>query len=152
MDATDLRILTILAENGRAPFSEIAEQIGFSGPATADRVRRLEERGAIRGYAAEIDPAAIGLGLTAFVAVTLGGPGDRAPFLAGIARMTEVVECHHVAGDDDYLLKVHVDGTLGLEQFVSEGLKSLTGVVRTRTTVVLSTQIDRALAPAPSTE
>lgn len=152
MDAIDLRILTLLASSARMPYSELAEQIGLSGPSTADRVRKLEERGAIRGYAAAIDPDALGLGLTAFVAVTLAGPGDRAPFLAGITALSQVVECHHVAGDDDYLLKVHVAGTRGLETFVSDQLKSLPGITRTRTTVVLSTPLDRQLAPGISEE
>jgi len=147
VDAIDLKILALLAENARITFSELAEQIGLSGPSTADRVRRLEERGAIRGYAARIDPDALGLGLTALIAVTLRRPDDRDGFLIGIAVLPEVVECHHVAGDDDYVLKVHVDGTRGLEAFVSEGLKALSGVARTRTTVVLSTPLDRPLAP-----
>ena len=148
MDATDLRILAVLAANARMTFSDLAEQIGLSGPSTADRVRRLEERGAIRGYAASIDPDSLGLGLTAFVAVTLAGPADRGGFLDGIAVLPEVVECHHVAGDDDYVLKVHVAGTRGLEAFVSDGIKALPGIARTRTTVVLSTPLERPLSPA----
>ena len=148
MDAIDLRILALLAGNARMTFSELAEQIGLSGPSTADRVRRLEERGAIRGYAAVIDPDSLGLGLTAFIAVTLGGPGarDGVPRTAS-PQLSQVVECHHVAGDDDYLLKVHVAGTRGLEEFVSDRIKALPGIARTRTTVVLSTPLDRPLAP-----
>lgn len=148
MDATDLRILALLAGNARMTFSELAEQISLSGPSTADRVRRLEERGAIRGYAAVIDPDSLGLGLTAFIAVTLGGPGARDGFLDGITQLSQVVECHHVAGDDDYLLKVHVAGTRGLEEFISDRIKALPGIERTRTTVVLSTPLDHPLAPA----
>jgi len=147
VDAIDLRILALLTANARVTYSDIADDIGLSGPSTAERVRRLEERGVIRGYAASIDPEALGLGLTAFVAVTLAGPGARDAFLDGISRLPEIVECHHVAGDDDYLLKVHAAGTGGLESLVSDELKSITGIVRTRTTVVLSTQLDRALAP-----
>lgn len=152
MDAIDLRILSALVANARTTFSELAEQIGLSGPSTADRVRRLEERGVVRGYAASIDPNALGLGLTAFVAVTLLGPDDREGFLAGINAFPEVVECHHVAGDDDYMLKVHVAGTRGLESFVSDELKSLRGIARTRTTVVLSTPLQRPLAPATAVD
>lgn len=148
MDAIDLRILTLLAANARVTFSELAEQIGLSGPSTADRVRRLEDRGAIRGYAAVIDPEALGLGLTAFIAVTLAGPSYCAGLLEGIGALPEVVECHHVAGDHDYVLKVHVAGTRGLEVFVSDRLKALPGIARTCTTVVLSTRLERPLAPA----
>ena len=148
MDEIDLAILGQLSRHARTTFSELAEQIGLSGPSTADRVRRLEERGVILGYAALIDPDALGLGLTAFVSVALADPDARHEFLDGVAALHEVVECHHVAGDDDYLLKVHVDGTRGLESFVSDRLKSLPGIARTRTTVVLSTSVDRPLSPA----
>lgn len=129
-------------------FADLAEEVGLSAPATAERVRRLEQRGAILGYAALLDPTELGVGLTAFVSVTLTGPGERTGFLAALATFTEVVECHHVAGDDDYVLKVHVDGTRGLERFVSDRLKAVPGIGRTRTTVVLSTALDRPLAPA----
>ena len=148
MDEIDLTILRQLAENARITFSDLAGATQLSGPSVADRVRKLEERGAILGYSARIAPEALGLGLTALVAVTLASPEHRATFLAGIERLSSVVECHHVAGDDDYVIKAHVGGTAGLEAFVSEGLKALPGVARTRTTVVLSTPLERPLAPA----
>jgi Lrp/AsnC family leucine-responsive transcriptional regulator len=147
MDDIDLALLGILARNGRATYSELAEQVGLSGPSTADRVHRLEGRGAIRGYAARLNPEVLGLGMTAFVAVTLADSSARKAFLDTMAGSSKVVECHHVAGDDDYLVKVHVDGTRGLESFISDELKALPGVARTRTTVVLSTSLDRPLSP-----
>jgi len=148
MDAIDLTILRTLVANARVTFSELAELVGLSGPSTAERVRKLEERGVLRGYHADIDPARVGMGLTAFVSVTLGHPEDRAGFLRTIAEFPGVVECHHTAGDDDYLLKVHVDGTAGLESFVSDRLKGVPGVLRTRTTVVLSSPLERPLSIA----
>ncbi len=147
MDAIDLQIIRLLTEYGRMTFSELAERVGLSGPSTADRVRRLEERGVIAGYHAVVDPASIGLGLTAFVAVTLSSPAGRERFLEALSALPQVVECHHIAGDDDYLLKVHTAGTSGLESLVSDGLKAVPGVARTRTTVVLSSPYERALAP-----
>ena len=147
MDAIDLQILGSLVDNARVSYADLAERVGLSAPSTADRVRRLEERGVVRGYSADLDLDALGVGLTAFVSVTLAGAADRQGFLDGLAGFPEIVECHHVAGDDDYLLKVHVAGTQGLEAFVSDRLKSLPGVARTRTTVVLSTAFDRPLAP-----
>ncbi len=147
LDDIDLRIVELLTANARATFSEIAEQIGLSGPSTAERVRRLEERQIIRGYAARVDSEALGLGLTAFISVTLVASADRRHFLKEVANLHEVVECHHVAGNDDYLLKVHVSGTRGLESFVSDQLKALQEVARTRTTIVLSTAIERPLSP-----
>jgi Lrp/AsnC family leucine-responsive transcriptional regulator len=148
MDDVDLAIVGMLTSNARATFAEIAERVGLSGPSTADRVRRLEERGILLGYSARVSPEALGLGMTAFIAVTLADNDSRHPFLAGVATIPQVVECHHVAGDDDYLLKVHVDGTRGLEVVISEQLKALPGVARTRTTVVLSTAIERPVSPA----
>ncbi|MEI6361116.1 MAG: Lrp/AsnC family transcriptional regulator [Actinomycetes bacterium] len=147
MDEIDLKILGALSEDGRATYSELADQVGLSGPSTADRVRRLEERGAVRGYCALVDPVALGLDLTAFISVTLEGTKSRTAFLAALATYPEVVECHHVAGDDDYLLKVYAAGTLGLEAFISDRLRTLPGIARTRTTVVLSTALDRPLSP-----
>ena len=150
MDAIDLAIVGVLVDDARTTFAEIAQRVGLSSPSTGERVRKLEERGVIRGYHADLDPEAAGLGLTAFVAVTLASPEFRAGFLEGIGHMSRIVECHHVAGDDDFLLKVHVAGTRGLEAFVTDGVKSLPGVARTRTTVVLSTQLARPLAPSPA--
>jgi Lrp/AsnC family leucine-responsive transcriptional regulator len=146
MDDTDLRIVDFLTVNARTSFAELAERVGLSAPSTADRVRRLEERGVILGYTARVDPGSLGGGLTAFISVTVGDPERTRTFLSEVTNLPEVVECHHVAGDDDYLLKVHVDGTRGLESFVTDRLKALSGVVRTRTTVVLSTAIDRPLS------
>ena len=147
LDDVDLKIIGLLTANARATFSELAEQVGLSGPSTAERVRRLEERRVIRGYAARVDPEALGLGLTAFISVTLLGSTDRQGFLEEVVNFHEVVECHHVAGNDDYLLKVHVSGTRGLESFVSYRLKALQGIERTHTTVVLSTALERPLSP-----
>ena len=148
MDAIDLEILHALAISGRMTFAELADKIGLSGPSTADRVRRLEERGAIQGYRALIDPEAVGLDLTAFVAVSLEAPSYRDRFLDALRSMPAVLECHHVAGDDDYLLKVRTAGTRGLETFVSEQLKGIAGVARTRTTIALSSPVERVFVPA----
>lgn len=147
LDDIDLRLIELLTANARATFSELAERVGLSGPSTAERVRRLEERQTIRGYAARVDPEALGLGLTAFISVTLVASANRRRFLEDVANLHQVVECHHVAGNDDYLLKVHVSGTRGLESFVSDQLKALQEVERTRTTVVLSTALERPLSP-----
>ena len=148
MDSIDLTLMRALAMNGRSTFAELADIVGLSGPSTADRVRRLEDNGDIRGYAALVEPSCVGLDLTAFIAVSLAVSGAREAFLAGIADVPGVVECHHTAGDDDYLLKVHCAGTRGLDRLVSEGIKGLPGVARTKTTVVLSSPLERVLVPA----
>jgi len=149
--ALDYKVLRLLMQRGRATWSELAEHLGLSAPAAADRVRRLEERGVIRGYAALIDPAAAGYPLTAFVAVGLERPKHRARFLAAVRSMPEIAECHHVAGDDDYLLKVRTRSPLHLDEILSNSLKGLPGVVRTRTTIVLSTSKESAVVPLDQT-
>lgn len=101
----------------------------------------------ITGYAALVDPEAAGCALTAFVAVTLERPVYRAAFLRRVQSLPEVQECHHVAGEDDFLLKVRCGGTGDLEHIVSEEIKGLDGIARTRTTVVLSTSKETPALP-----
>jgi Lrp/AsnC family leucine-responsive transcriptional regulator len=109
----------------------------------------MEESGVIRGYSALVDPEAVGLGMGAFIAVTLDRPDCRKAFLDMVSDMAEVQECHHVAGDDDYILKVRCAGTRGLERLISEQLKNLPGVVKTKTTIILSTVKETAVLPIP---
>jgi Lrp/AsnC family leucine-responsive transcriptional regulator len=149
MDAIDHKILTSLMEDGRASWADLAETVGLSAPAVAERVHRLEERGAIRGYAALIDGSQVGMHLTAFVAVTLNGPASRDAFLRLVHDTVEIQECHHVAGEDDYLLKVRCGGTADLEHLLSVVLKGSPNVARTRTTVALSMVKDSAVVPLP---
>jgi len=143
----DSKALHVLMTHGRATWLELAEHLGVSAPAAADRVRRLEDRGVIRGYAALVDAEAAGCPLTAFVAVSLERPKHRARFLALVQKMPEIAECHHVAGDDDYLLKVRAQGPLHLDHILSSTLKSLPGIARTRTTIVLSTAKESVVVP-----
>jgi len=128
----------------------LAATLELSPPATADRVRRLEERGVVQGYSALVDPEAVGCGLTAFIAVTLERPEHRDAFLKRILELPQIQECHHVAGDDDYLLKVRCRSPRDLEQIISERIKSLQGIVRTRTTIVLSTAKETPALPLPT--
>lgn len=146
LDDLDIKILTLLAQQGRMTWSELASQLGLSPPAAADRVRRLEERGMIAGYSARIDAEALGLDLTAFIAVTLAQPQHRAGFLAAVQATEAILECHHVTGDDDYLLKARCRNTRALESLISDWLKSVEGVLKTRTLIVLST-VKETLTP-----
>lgn len=128
-------------------FTDLAQQVGLSGPSVADRVRRLENQDVIRGFTARLDPAALGLTLTAFIAVSLNASATPAEFLDALDPYPEIVECHHTAGQDDYLLKVHTAGTQGLEHLITHVLKRIPGVDATCTTVVLSTPFERTVAP-----
>ena len=150
MDAIDSSIIEALMADGRMSWAELAGRLGMSAPAVADRVRRLEERGVIRGFAALVDPEAVGQGLTAFVAVTLERPQHREEFLAVLEQLPQAQECHHTAGDDDYLLKIRCSGTRELERLVSEEIKGLPGIARTRMTIVLSTVKETVAVPLPT--
>lgn len=121
--------------------------LSLSAPATADRVRKLEESQVIRGYAAVVDPEKLGFPVLAFVSVSLADQGKRRVFLERLRKMDEILECHHVAGDDDYLLKVRCRSTRDLDRILVEELKGRLGVARSRTTVVLHTAKETVTLP-----
>jgi Lrp/AsnC family transcriptional regulator, leucine-responsive regulatory protein len=130
-------IVTLLASDGRMSFTELARQTGLSVSAAQQRVRRLEERGVIKGYAAMINAEEIGLPLTAFVSIKAFDPAapDDAP--ERLAHLTAIEACHSVAGDENYILKVRVASPAGLENLLQEIRTAAS--VSTRTTIVLST-------------
>jgi len=152
MKSLDVKALKLLMRNGRATWAELGQLLGLSAPSAADRVRKLEQRGVIRGYAALVDPASVGHPLTAYVSVSLASHRNRAKFLRAISKMDQVAECHHVAGDDDYLLKVRCRGTQDLDHLLATQLKDKLGVARTRTTIVLSTAKESVRVPIDATD
>src|SRR5580692_550079 len=137
MDTLDNKALSILMPNGRTTWADLGQALGLSAPAAAERVRKLEEHGVIKGYVAIVDAEALGYSLTAFVFVALADQRKRASFHAGVKRLPQIVECHHVTGDDDFLLKVRCRGTRDLDRLLVEELKGRMGVAQTRTTIVL---------------
>ena len=147
IDELDLKIIERLMRQGRTTWAEIAVMLGLSSPAAGDRVRRLEERGVIRGYVALVDPEALGCDWIALVAVTLERPEHREPFLLKVRALPEVQECYRVAGDDDYILKVRCRNAQDLDRVVSDELRSLAGVSRTRSTIVLATEKETTALP-----
>lgn len=137
IEDTDAEILRLLSKDGRMSFTDLAKRTGLSVSAVHSRVRRLEQRGVIRGYRAEIDPEALDLALTAFVSVKPidpSAPDDAPERLAGV---TAIEACHSVAGDESYILKVRVPTPTALELVLQE-IRAAANV-STRTTVVLST-------------
>jgi Lrp/AsnC family transcriptional regulator, leucine-responsive regulatory protein len=143
----DVKALETLMRNGRATWAELGQLLDLSAPSAADRVRKLEQHGVIRGYVALVDPASVGRPLTAYVSVSLASHRNRTAFLRAISKMDPVVECHHVAGDDDYLLKVRCRGTQDLDHLLAKELKDRLGVAHTRTTIVLSTAKESVRVP-----
>ena len=147
MDALDRKALPLLIKDGRITWSDLGQSLGLSAPAAAERVRKLEEHGVIKGFTTLVDAEALGYSLTAFVFVTLGDQRKRTAFHAGVAKLDQIVECHHVAGDDDFLLKVRCRGTRDLDRLLVEELKGKMGIARTRTTVVLDTAKETLAVP-----
>ena len=137
MDATDERLVALLQANGRATQLELAKEIGLSQPATAERIRKLEERGVILGYAARVDAAKLGKDVTAFVGVSIEHPKYFDAFAKKVLAHPDVLEAHRVAGADSYLLKVKTTNTASLDKLLVEELRTIAGVTRTHTTIVL---------------
>jgi Lrp/AsnC family leucine-responsive transcriptional regulator len=138
MDAVDLRILEILQRDARVTQQEIARRVRLSQPSVADRIRKLEARGAILGYFAKVDPAQLGKDITAFVGVGISHPKYFEAFGKRVLAMPDVLECHRVAGSDSYLLKIRTANTRSLDRLLVEELRTIPGVYRTETTLVLS--------------
>lgn len=139
MDHIDRNILSELSKNGRATASEISKKVSLSIPAVAERIRKMEESGMIECYTVKINRAKSNLKLTAFVSVQIDKTENIGNFREAVTRYPAVLECHHVAGPYDYLLKVLVEDTAALEKFLSCELKQIPGVSGSNTTIVLST-------------
>jgi Lrp/AsnC family leucine-responsive transcriptional regulator len=133
----DRTIVAALTIDGRLSYTDLAEKVGLSVSAAHQRVRRLEQRGVVKGYAARVDYSAINLPLTAFVAIRPLdlSQADDAP--DRLANLPEIEACYSVAGEDHYLLLVRVTGPTDLERLLQE-IRTAANVA-TRTTVVLST-------------
>jgi Lrp/AsnC family transcriptional regulator, leucine-responsive regulatory protein len=114
LDGVNVRILHALAEDPRLSMSALARRVGLSAPAVTERVQRLEQAGVIRGYRLDIDPAALGLPVAAWVRVR-PGPGQLTKIAELAVEMPEVVECHRITGEDCFLLKVYVPAVNQLE-------------------------------------
>ncbi|WKX73889.1 Lrp/AsnC family transcriptional regulator [Streptomyces sp. XD-27] len=142
-DATDWRILDALQTNGRAGFAELARAVNMSASAVTERVRRLEEAGIIAGYTAVVDPERLGLSVLAFVRLRYPN-GNYKPFHDLIAVTPEILEAHHVTGDDCFVIKVAARSMRHLEQ-VTGRIGALGSVT---TSVVYSSPLARrAISP-----
>ncbi|MDP9436026.1 MAG: Lrp/AsnC family transcriptional regulator [Actinomycetota bacterium] len=137
LDDLDRALLRLLAEDGRRSYADLARETGLSTSAAHQRVRRLEQRGAIQGYAARLDPLATGLPLTAFVSITPIDPAARDDAPERLRALRAIEACHSVAGDESYVLKVRCASPGDLETLLQDIRAA--AAVSTRTTVVLST-------------
>ena len=139
LDSLDRQLLAHLQQDGRLSTAELARRLELSGPGLQKRMRKLEEQGVIRGYATVIDREAVGLDLLCFIHVTLAHhrPNSVKRFPEKIKNMPEVLECHFLTGEFDYLLKVVVANHDHLEKFLFGKLMKAGGIDRTRTSIVV---------------
>ena len=138
LDEIGRNLLSALQEDARLSYAELGRRVGLSPAATAERLRRLEEVGIITGYRAEIDREAVGLPILAIVRMSCDGPKYR-PFLKAVKAMEGVLECHHVAGGDAFIMKVVAGSVAELGQVVEKLLDF--GVPTT--SIVFSSPVER---------
>ena len=135
-DDVDRKILAHLQSHGRVTMKDLGALVGLSGPAAAERVRRLEERGVIRGYRADVRPERVGRSVIAFINVAIPY-GQHVEFERQLTELDDVVECHRITGDDCYLLRVAVPDVGRLQRLIDQ----ISVIGKTRTSLVLSTPI-----------
>ena len=144
-DAVNLRLLAELLDSPRVPVSELARRVGMSAPAVAERVQRLERAGVIAGHRVDIDPAAVGLPVTAFARIR-PMPGSL-PKIAELAAQTpQVTECYRITGEDCFLIKLHAPAIEELEAILDRFL----AYGNTTTSIVVSTPVPRRPPPLPA--
>ncbi len=145
LDDAGWRLLEALQADGRAPLKSLAASTGLSVAATAERLKRLQEAGVVQRFSVEVDPSAAGYPVKAVVGITAKQPGKR-NLLDILRNSPEVLECHHVAGADSYLLTVVTTSMVDLERFIG----TINGYGETRTSIVFSTPIERRGLVKPS--
>jgi len=142
LDDIDRQILELMQENCRLPLAKIGERVGLSAPSVMERVKKLEDGGIITAYRAVLNARRLGKDITAFIGVSTGHPHTIDRFEGEVDNLDDVLECHHVTGTHTLLLKVKTRNTSSLEELISR-IRSIEGVVRTETMVVLSTHAER---------
>jgi Lrp/AsnC family transcriptional regulator, leucine-responsive regulatory protein len=139
LDNTDLKILSNLQSNSCLSNVELAKKLGMAPSAALERVKKLEQKGIIIGYPTRINPEALDLHLLAFIFIKSSeGPG-KAAAAKQLAKLPEVLELHHIAGEDCYIAKVRAKDPLSLVQFMREKFSKIKGILSTKTTIVLET-------------
>ncbi len=146
LDDTDRRLLGLLQEDDQRGLADLGRVVGLAASSVNERIKRLGERGVISGFHAKVEPEALGLELLTFVFVGWDDPNAEAPFLQRIAAASAVLECHHITGAWNYLLKVRLRNTRELETFLGTVIKG-GGVLRTDTIIALSSPKETTSLP-----
>ncbi|OBR65151.1 transcriptional regulator [Paenibacillus oryzae] len=139
MDDIDFNILDILKNNSRMTSSEISKMVHLSVPSVSDRIRKLERNGVISSFTVKLGREHMGQNCIVFIFVQIQGSSETSHFRNTIIQSPQVLECHHISGEYDYLLKVAVDQLSQLEDFITNTLKANHNVVRSNTIFILST-------------
>lgn len=138
MDSIDSKILDQLKDNSRMATSEISKRVNLSIPAVAERIRKMEEAGIIEKYTVRINREKTNYKLLAFIMIGLTGTDRVEEFRQEVILLDSVLEVHHIAGEYDYLIKVLVEDTKALEDFISGKLKKIKGIQKSNTIIALS--------------
>ncbi len=146
LDDAAWRLLAALQRDARAPLKTLAEAAGLSVAATAERLKRLQDTGIVQGFTAQLDASSAGYPVKAIIGITATQPGKK-PLLERLRHAPEVLECHHVAGADSYVMTVATTGLADLERFIG----TINGYGETRTSIVFSTPIERRGLVPPGT-
>lgn len=147
INSRDTQILNILQENARVSNAEIARRLGVAPSAVFERIRKLEEKGVLRGYHAEMDSRALGLGQLAFMFIRSNDRPGAVGTAEQLAKIPEILELHHVAGEDCFLAKVRVRDAEALGRLLRERLSGIETITSTRTTIVLDTVKESSVLP-----
>jgi Lrp/AsnC family transcriptional regulator, leucine-responsive regulatory protein len=147
IDVIDAKILNILQENARTANAAIAREVGLAPSGVFERVRKLEEKGFLHGYHARVEPKAIGLGQLAFMFIRSNDRPGAVTTAELLAKIPEILELHHVAGEDCFLAKVRVRDAEALGRLLRERLSGIDTITSTRTTIVLETVKETPVLP-----
>ena len=148
MDAIDRKLIDILQEDASLSYSVLGTKVGLSVSAVNDRVRKMREQGVIRAYRISVDPQAIGRALTALVWLRTDPAKGNKKLVKSLIKADEVLECHHMTGRFDFLIKLRLRDTAHLESFISDTIKEMPGVVEVLPEIALSTSKETLFVPA----
>ena len=143
-DPVDRKLLGLLRENARATYAQLGKGAHLSAPAVYARIRRLESAGVIKKHTVTVDPATIGLPFCAFIRIGTAGDHGCENIVASLAKNPEIEECHSIAGEDTVLIKARTANAMELEYLIRR-IRSIPGILKTVTTVVLLTYFERGI-------
>lgn len=151
LDKTDRKILEILQSNAKITNAQLAQEIGLSPAPTLERVKKLENAGVIKSYHAKLDAEVVGLGVNTFVMVSLKGHNKENidKFIKSINSIEEIIECHHVTGSSDFILKIISQDISSYQKLMLEKVSNIDVVDNMQSMVILSTFKDSKILPLP---